>query len=191
MTFTLKHDINMDSLVIQHQVLLQAMDLLMGREGVLETEKELYLILSIVDNMIEENLIQLCNDDGRDLDVIMMVEIEPFFNTLIDKQISSTTYNKLKQQLLNRCKEIWDNQHSVMGVLDALLTTIATMAPEDKKEVLENTAKIAEKAFEQRTEVMVAKADQTNSKLEQLVEQYQRQGQNLEKSKDNKVESNE
>ena len=49
--------------------------------------------------MIEGNLIQLCNDDGRDLDVIMMVEIEPFFNTLINKQISSATYDKLKQQL--------------------------------------------------------------------------------------------
>lgn len=175
MTLTLKKEINMDSLVVQHGVLLQATDLLMGREGVLETEKELYLILAVVNAMIEEDLIQMCNEDGRDLVDIMEHDIEPFFNTVLGKELSIEAYAKIKQLLLNRCKEIWDNQHSIVGVIDTILTTIAMMSPEDKKEALIETAKIAEQAFEKRSATMEKKADETNSKLEALVAQYQRQ----------------
>lgn len=175
MTLTLKKDINMNSLVVQHEILLQATSLLMGREGVLETEKELYLILSVVNAMIEEDLIQMCNEDGRDLVVIMAQDIEPFFKATLDRELPKDVYDKMKKMLLDRCKEIWDNQHSIVGVIDTILTTIAMMSPEDKKEALVETAKIAEQAFEKRSATMEKKADETNSKLEELVKQYQKQ----------------
>jgi hypothetical protein len=174
MTFTLKKNVNMDSLVVQHGILLQATDLLVGREGVLETEKELYLILAVTNAMIEEDLIQMCNEDGRDLVEIMEYDIEPFFHKVLGQELSIDTYNKIKKLLLDRCREIWDNQHSVIGLIDAILTAIATMSDEDKKEALVETSKIAEKVLEKRTEVMTDKVDQVDSKLEALIAQYQR-----------------
>lgn len=174
MTFTLKKNVNMDSLVVQHGVLLQATDLLVGREGVLETEKELYLILAVINAMIEEDLIQMCNEDGRDLVEIMENDIEPFFHKVLGQELPTDTYNKMKKLLLDRCREIWDNQHSVIGLIDAILTAIATMSDEDKKEALVETSKIAEKVLEKRTEVMTDKVDQVDSKLEALIAQYQR-----------------
>ena len=79
--------------------------------------------------------------------------------------------------LLERCDHIWANQHSVLGVIDAIMTTIASMSEEDKKAALVETGKIAETVYEKRTEVLSAKADETNSKLEALVQQYQRKSQ--------------
>ena len=84
-------------------------------------------------------------------------------------------------RLYTRCKEIWDNQHSFYGVLDALLTMIGSMDEEGKKEILAATGKIAEQAFDRRTDAMTKKVDETNSKLEQLVQQYM-------KNPDGKVE---
>lgn len=173
MELTLKENIKTNSLMLKHNILLQASELIMGREGVLQTEKELYLMLAMVNQLIEEDLIALCNEDGRELEDIVTEDIEPFFENIIIKEEYKRLYNECKDLFLARCKEIWDNQHSIVGVIDAIMTTIATMTDEDKKEALVETGKIAEKAFERRTEVMSKKADETNSKLAQLMEKYQ------------------
>lgn len=178
MKLTLKENININSLTLQHNILLQAMLLLEGREGVLETEKRLYLMIAMVDAIIQENLLELCNEDARDLTTIMMEDIEPFFIDILneDKE-KQKAYEYMTKVLLERCDHIWASQHSVLGVVDAIMTTIASMSEEDKKAALVETGKIAEAAYEKRTEVLSAKADETNSKLEALVQQYQRKSQ--------------
>lgn len=176
MKLTIKQDeVNVKSLITKHDILVKASSLVMGREGALETEKELYLMMAFVDTFLEEDLIEECNKDSRTLNEIVIEDIEPIYMRLIEVEDNRQLYKEAKALLFNRCKEIWDNQHSVVGVIDALLTTIANMSPEDTKDVLESTAKVAEKAFERRTEIMEHKADETNSKLEQLVRQYQKQ----------------
>ena len=45
-------------------------------------------------------------------------------------------------------------------------------ADEDKKEALIETGKIAEAAFNRRTEEMKQKTDETNSKLEEFIRTY-------------------
>jgi hypothetical protein len=178
MKLTLKEDININSLTLQHNILLQATMLLEGREGVLETEKKLYLMIAMVDALIQEDLLTLCNEDSRDLPAIMMEDIEPFFVQLLSQdEEKKKVYDYMTKVLLDRCKNIWDNQHSAMGVIDNILTMIASMSEEDKQEVLKETGKIAETVYEKRTEVLAAKADETNSKLEALVQQYQRKTQ--------------
>lgn len=176
MKLTIKQDgINVKSLITKHDILVKASSLVMGREGALETEKELYLMMAFVDTFLEEDLIEVCNEDSRTLNEIVIEDIEPIYMKLIEVEDNRQLYEESKVLLFNRCKEIWDNQHSVVGAIDALLTTIANMSPEDTKDVLESTAKVAEKAFDRRTEIMEHKADETNSKLEQLVRQYQKQ----------------
>lgn len=172
MKFTLKQNINTNSLMLKHGILLQASGLVMGREGVLQTEKDLYLIMAFVDNLIEEDLIAACNEDTRDLATVMTEDVEPFFMQLIEKEEYKALYEEMRRLFLQRCKEIWDNQHSVVGLIDAFLTTLSTLTEEDKKDVLVETAKVAEAAFDRRTEVMSGKVDDVNAKLEAFVRNY-------------------
>lgn len=191
MKFTLKENINTESFVLKHNILLQANGLAMGREGVLQTEKDLYLIMAFVDNLIEEDLIALCNEDTRDLTAVMVEDIEPFFMNLIKEEKYNVLYKEVRELFLQRCKEIWDNQHSVIGMIDAFLTSIATLSDEDKKEALKETAKIAEMAFDRRTEIMEEKVDDVNSKLETFVRNYQeKQQEEKNKIEEEKEESN-
>ena len=191
MKLTLKENINTESLILKHNILLQASGLITGREGVLQTEKDLYLIMAFVDNLIEEDLITLCNEDTRDLTAVMVEDIEPFFMNLIKEEKYNVLYKEVRELFLQRCKEIWDNQHSVIGMIDAFLTSIATLSDEDKKEALKETAKIAEMAFDRRTEIMEEKVDDVNSKLETFVRNYQeKQQEEKNKIEEEKEESN-
>jgi len=177
MKLTLKKNVDISSVALQHGILIRATGLIAGREGVLETEKELYLILSIVDAMTEEDVVALCNEDDRELIQIMLEDIEPFFKSLLGETIPVEVYKELKRILLNRCKEIWDNQHSIVGVIDTILTTIGMMSEEDKKDALVQTAQMAEMAFERRTQTMEKKTEAANSKIEALIQQYQKASQ--------------
>lgn len=175
MKLTLKENININSLTLQHNILLQATMLLEGREEALETEKRLYLMIAMVDAIVQEDLLELCNGDERDLSTIMMEDIEPFFISILEKDIEKQkAYDYMTKVLLERCNIIWANQHSIVGVIDAIMTTIASMSEEDKKDALVETGKIAETIYEKRTEQLAARAEETNSKLEALVQQYQR-----------------
>lgn len=191
MKLTLLENVNTQSFVLKHNILAQATSLAMGREGVLQTEKNLYLVLALVDNIIQENLIEECNNDKRDLNTIMLEDIEPFFFELIKEEKYSKLYEEMDTLFLQRCKEIWDNQHSMVGVIDAILTSISLMGPEDKKDVLEATGKIAEKAFDRRTEIMSEKAEETNTKLEAFVRQYQEKEKKLQERNKEKEERKE
>lgn len=173
MKLTLKeNEINAKSLMIKHDILMKSTGLVSGREGVLETEKELYLMIAFVDTFVEENLIELCNQDERSLNDIIVQDIEPIYIELMKDEEKLHLYNETKELLLKRCKEIWDNQHSIIGAIDAVLTMISSMSEENKKEALVATGKIAEKVFEKRTELMSEKVDITNSKLDELMKKY-------------------
>jgi len=180
MKLTLNEQFNINSVVEQHKILVQATMLLQGREGVLETEKELYLILALVNAMVNEDLVELCNDDNRDLITIMEEDVEPFFLEHLGTTIPRELYMDLRFMLLNRCREIWENQHSVMGLIDTLLLAIGSLSEEDKKEALVQTAHIAEKVYENRTEKLEKQGEEMNAKMAELINKYQVQKDNAE-----------
>lgn len=183
MQFTLKKDINIDSLVLKHNILLDASTLLQGREGVLQTEKDIYLMISFINALIQEDLLQMCNDDKRGLAEIIVEEIEPFFNKLVCEEHYKVLYEEVRILLRDRCKEIWDNQHSVIGVIDAILTTLETMSDEDKKDALVMTAEIAKKAHEHRTNVIAQNQEILDEKMQQLISKYQKTSEITEEKK--------
>lgn len=177
MELNLKENLNINSIALQHNILLRAIMLLEGREGALETEKRLYLMIAFVDTIVKEDLMELCNEDDRELFDIILEEIEPFFIKIQQENADiEIAYDYLSCVLLDHCQEIWNHQHSGIGLIDAILTLIASMSEEDKKEVLVSTGKIAEQAFERRTEQMTQQAERANNKLEALVKQYQKAG---------------
>lgn len=172
MKFTKREGINISSIVVQHNILLQATRTLTGREGVLETEKILHLILATVHILSNEDIITICEEDERDLMDIMLQDIEPYFNSLMEDADFARCFNHMKDILLDRCDSIWEEQHSIFGIVDALLTSLSTMSDEEKKEVLEGTAEIAKEAYNKRTEELSKKADEANTKLGELLQQY-------------------
>lgn len=174
MTFTLKEGIDINSLTLQHSILLHAIMLLEGREGSLETEKRIYLMMATIDKIIEEDLIQLCNEDGRELTDLLIQDIEPFFNSLMEDKDFDNAYHFMLKVLLDNCQDTWNRQHSVTGLIDSIVTILANMDEDHKKEALVETAKIAEQAFDRRTEKMEKQTNEVNNKLEALVQQYQR-----------------
>lgn len=188
MKMTLKKDLNIKSLVLRHNIMLEVSNLTMGREGVLQTEKDLYLVLAFMDNLVEEDLIEEINEDGRDLTTIMFEDIEPEFLKLVEKQEYKELYEEMRKIHSQRCKEIWDNQHSMMGVIDMILTTISSMSDEDKKEALVETGKIAEAAFDRRTKELSQKTDEVNSKLEEFVRNYRETVNNQKQENKNDTE---
>lgn len=189
MELTLKKEVNLTSIALQHDILVEATSLLVGREGVLETEKILYLMVATIDNLVDEELITICNDDPRDLMTIIKQDLEPEFNKLKEMAGFEEMWNNLVRILLARCDQIWKEQNSVMGVIEGIIDMIATMPDNEKKEALIATGKIAEQAFDRRTEKMEKAANETNDKLEQLVQKYEKIGQELaEKKEEEKVE---
>lgn len=175
MKLTLKENININSLTLQHNIILQATTLIQGREGVLETEKRIYLLLALVDAIVEDNFLEMCDIDERVLTDILMEDVEPFVEALKQDKDFLYAIEYMEEVFLEHCDRVWSEQHSIMGILDTFLTMIGSMTEEDKKATLLETAKIAEKAFDRRTETLEKETQEVNSKLEQLVKQYQRQ----------------
>lgn len=175
MKLTLKKDVNLHSLTLQHNILLQATMLLEGREDGLKTEKEIYLMIAMVDMLVQENLLELCNQDTRELSTIIIEDIEPFFNSeIINNTENKEVYKTMLHTLLERCDKVVERRYSIVGVIDSLLITLGTLTSEEKADILEKTGEVAAKVYEKRTEQMVEQAQETNSKLEALVQQYQR-----------------
>ena len=106
MKMTYKKNLNINSLVLRHNIMLEVSNLTMGREGVLQTEKDLYLILALMDNLVEEDLIAEINEDGRDLTAIMLEDVEPEFLKLMEKQEYKDLYDEMRKLHYQRCKEI-------------------------------------------------------------------------------------
>lgn len=185
MKLTLMENINTESIVLRHKILMQAIGLINGREGALETEKDLYLILALLNNIIEEDLVSECNDDARELVEIMEDELEPYFFELMKKPEYLDLFNYTHKIFINECNTIWNNQHSIMGVIDTVLTLLGTMDDTEKGKILESTAQMAQAVYEKRTEKMTEQAEAANSKLEQLVEMYQKKEGQMSKEENN------
>lgn len=174
MEIKLKENVNYESLVLRHDVLIEATSLLVGREGALESEQELYTLLAIIDNLSENNVIEECNNDKRELLVIIKEDIEPVFLKLMEDPKFQDFWYSIRRVVLSRCRDIWDRQNSLRGVIEGLIDSLATIDEEGKEKVLAATGELAKQAYERRTEKMEKATQEVNSKLEQLVAKYER-----------------
>ena len=103
MTITFKEDMNPQSVIVKHGILMQAATLITGREGVLETEKELYLILAMIDFLAEENIIEKASEKGKYFNKIIydLNDVKQYSKAIIDYMSGMTdqyivrTYNEI------------------------------------------------------------------------------------------------
>lgn len=179
MEIKMKKDVNVKSAVLKHQIALEAVELLYGREESLKTEIEIYTILAFIDNLSENNLIEECNQDKRNLIDIMGQEIEPVFLQLITNEDYYNLYKEILNDVELYCHKVYDENHSLIGMLNTITEVISSLEPEQVKEVLTKTGemagKIKEKELAQQKEIADQKAKQTeevNDKLEQLINKF-------------------
>lgn len=184
MEIKLKENVNYKSLVLKHNILIEATSLLVGREGALESEQELYTLLATIDNLSENNIIEECNDDKRELLAIIKEDVEPVFLKLMEDTKFQDLWYSVRGVVLSRCRDIWDRQNSLRGVIEGLIDSLATIDEEGKEKVLAATGEVAKQVYEKRTEKMEKATQEVNSKLEQLVAKYERDA----KAQKNKVE---
>lgn len=190
MEITIKKDVNTKSLVLRHQMLEQAVVLLGERDEALQTEKDLYIMLSMIDWLAEEDILKYCNESEENLIDILEKEIEPTFLKLLEQPEYAELFEYLKEELDVYCYYQYESNHNVVKMITTIASIFADMDSEDKAKALEKTAEIAKEAEVLKEEVKTQKIDQVNSKLEELVNQYQKKSaeKKVEEPKENSAE---
>lgn len=179
MEIKIRENINLDSAVLKHQIALEAVELLYGREEALRTEIEIYTILAYMDTLSESNLIEECNQDKRGLIDIMEQDIEPIFLQLIADEKYYNLYKEILNDVELHCRKVYDENHSLIGMLNTITEAISSLEPEQVQEVLVKTGEVAgklkEKEILQQKEIAekkTAQAEEVNDKLEQLINKF-------------------
>ena len=174
MKLTIDKTINYKSNIVKHDIVLQASNLLQGREGALDTEKKMYLQLSAINIVIEEDLFDMIDKDERPLRTIMTEDIDPLLFELMENKDFKDMYEEVEKDLFSYVNRIWNNQHSVIGLIDAILTTLGSLDSKDKKEAIEAVGNLAKEAYDKRTESMNKELKESNDKLSMLVKKYEK-----------------
>ncbi len=189
MEITIKKDVNTKSLVLRHQMLEQAVVLLGERDEALQTEKDLYIMLSIIDWLAEEDILKYCNESEENLITILEREVEPTFLKLLEQPEYKELFEFLREELDMYCAYQYESNHNIVNMITTIASIFADMSSEDKAKALEKTAEIAKETEVLKEEIKAEKIEKVNSKLEALVEQYQKKSvENSEKSKENSAE---
>lgn len=179
MEIKMKENINLKSAVLRHQIALEAVELLYGREESLQTEIEIYTILAFVDTLSANNLIEECNQDKRNLIDIMEHDVEPVFLQLVEDENYYNLYKEILNDVMLYCHKVYEENHSLIGMLNTITEAISSLEPEQVKDVLAKTGEIAgrvkEKELAQQKMIADQKAKQTeevNDKLQQLINKF-------------------
>jgi hypothetical protein len=206
MNLTIREGVNKNSIVLKHKIALETITLLESKDLVLETEIELYAMVSTVDNFIEENLIEVVGGDSRNFATIVETDIEPKFNEIIEKFDFQHTYMEILDSCINyiEAREYKDN--TFIGLIDTLIDVVQGQNWEDLKFFFNDVVLKAKEAIAQTptTETpkntgakkILAKQEMegASDKMAALIEKFQREGQEIkqsqEKQEEIKVEEN-
>lgn len=131
MEMTVKQNINTKSIVLKHKIAVGATALLEGREFLLESDVELYTMVSLVNNFIEENLLELVEQDERDFPSILEETIEPFFMELMTTYDYENTYYEIVSIVLDYLNTQEIRQNTMIGLINHLIDVFADQNWED------------------------------------------------------------
>ena len=180
MKLTLKNN-NTKSFILEHSIVTQTISLLSGREESLQTEKDIYLTISFLSNLVEEDLIDEINKDKRKLFEIIEEDLEPFFLEVTKKEEYETLFLKAEQVLMDYYDKLYKEQHSVINMIMSGLETLNNLTEADKDIVLKEVSKLGSefqknadvKTFNTVVKKIEATKEESEDKLKDLVEKYQ------------------
>lgn len=184
MKLTLRQNLNLNSMLLRHDINTQSVLLVTGREGALLSELKLYVLLSLIHNLCEEDVITECNEDEHDLITIVRDEIEPFYFKIIeDKPEIGDLYNNCINDIVDYCNKVYSEQHSLLGLLNTLVDVFSRLDDQQVQEVLVKTGEIAGQVKEKRDkleleqdlkikEQVVQKQEEISQGIKKMMEQY-------------------
>lgn len=184
MKLTLKQNINKESVVLKHKIALETITLLEGREKLLYTDCMLYTMISLVDNFIEEELLELINTDEREFTTIVEDTIEPFFNELISNEEIETLFYEVLHYVDEFKLREETRRTSAIGFMDYLLEIIGSFDWEDLKFFFHHLTEKAQETMIKEEKQPVPTRDEfegADAKMKELIQRFQRQSQEISK----------
>lgn len=191
MELTIKKDMNVKSVVLRHKIALETITLLDGRENILYTEKELYTMVSLVDNFIEENLIDAINLEKEDFPVIVEKYIEPKFEEIITMYNVQDVYDELVEYVDEYLTNLEYKENTFFGILNTLIDIVNEMNWEDLKFFFNKVSTEAKNALAstvEQEEKPIKKVTQeeyegASAKMAALIDKFQKEKEEIVKER--------
>lgn len=175
MEFNFKKNVNGDSLIIRKKIIDEAIQLVTNTTNYTNTDLKFYLMLSLVDVFVEENIIVYCLSDDEKLDEKLVNTIEPLFCDLMSKNeelknIYEELYIELQEYMNRECK----NNRSSMGVLNNIIKNIGEIDFTSMINYLDNLLnKDNEESNEKITKIKtIQNAEEESEKIKELINQF-------------------
>lgn len=172
MKFTLKENVNLRSVVLKHNVVLDALNLLEGREGSLKTEREIYTMIAMANSFIEEDLTELCNDSTEELIDIVRHYIEPFVLNLIEKPEYNEFYQDVLAEVIESTDEFIRKQETLPHMIMTFFDILGSLTPEQKTEMMNTLTSSIKEQNKEKTAKAKEAIQNVDEKIQKLMEQY-------------------
>lgn len=187
MEMTVKQNINAKSIVLKHKIALGASLMLEERELTLDTDAELYTMVSVVNNFIEENLLDLIEADEREFAEILESDVEPLFDKIMTDYNYQDTFEEIVSTVVNYLDNLQYRRNTVMGLINTLIDFLTDQNWEDLEfffndlkqrgssllsSVVTDETKAEPKKIIQR--VNQEQFDGASDKIKELIEKFQK-----------------
>lgn len=187
MEMTVKQNINAKSIVLKHKIALGASLMLEERELTLDTDAELYTMVSVVNNFIEENLLDLIEADEREFAEILESDVEPLFDKIMTDYNYQETFEEIVSTVVNYLDNLQYRRNTVIGLINTLIDFLTDQNWEDLEfffndlkqrgssllsSVVTDEAKAEPKKIIQR--VNQEQFDGASDKIKELIEKFQK-----------------
>ena len=120
MEMTVKQNVNFESIILQHKIALEASTMLEDREIVLDTDVALYTMVSLVNNAIEEDLMDIIEKDKREFIDILTEDIEPKFWEIVKQYNCKEVYDKIVAINIKFLNDLMLQRNTVFGLVNRI-----------------------------------------------------------------------
>lgn len=188
MEMTVKQNMNAKSIVLKHKIALGASLMLEERELTLDTDAELYTMVSVVNNFIEENLLDLIEADKRDFAEILEIDVEPLFDKIIVDYNYKETFEEIVATVVNYLDSLQYRRNTVLGIINTVIDFLSDQNWEDlefffndlKQRGSSLLTSLVSELPKTETKKVIQRANQeqfegTSEKLKDLIEKFQKQ----------------
>lgn len=131
MEMTVKQNMNAKSIVLKHKIALGASLMLEERELTLDTDAELYTMVSVVNNFIEENLLDLIEADEREFAEILEADVEPLFDKIIVDYDYKETFEEIVETVVNYLDSLQYRRNTILGLVNMVIDFLSDQNWED------------------------------------------------------------
>lgn len=128
---TVKQNVNFESIILQHKIALEASTMLEDREIVLDTDVALYTMVSLVNNAIEEDLMDIIEKDKREFIDILTEDIEPKFWEIVKQYDCKEIYDKIVAINIKFLNDLMLQRNTLFGLANRITGLFGEKSWED------------------------------------------------------------